>query len=697
MKILNRQNQVVDFDDDKAFDGILRAAQGTKELEELESSKEYFIKKLKEKLIEKTKYPTVIDINSLIPDVLMQEGFTETAKTFIIYSTKHKMNRCKSAIDPITTIDEYVNRSDWRIKANANQGYSVGGMILNSSGKITANYWLDNVYPEDTANAHRNGDLHIHDLDMLGGYCAGWSLRSLLNEGFNGVEGKIQAKPPKHLSAAIGQMVNFLGCLQNEFAGAQAFSSFDTYLAPFVRKRKYELEDSFKEAAGEGYDPEKMKEWVDNKLTTHILQQMQEFIYNLNVPSRWGTQTPFTNVTFDIHCPKKLQPQVPKIGGIPVNEDPFFKGREFTYGDLEEEMSLVTKCYFDVMTKGDAQGQIFTFPIPTINIGKSFDWDNKVLDSMWEATAKYGLPYFQNFMNSDLDEEMIRSMCCRLQLDLKQLLKRGNGLFGSAEQTGSLGVITINCARLGYLHKGDKQGLYDRLDILLELAKKALEVKRTYLTKMLDSNFYPFAKRYLGSFRNHFSTIGVNGINEMLLNFNGESTATKEGIAFAEEFLEYIRNRLVVYQEETGHMYNLEATPGEGTCYRFAKEDKKRYPDIIQAGEGENIYYNNSSQLPVGFTDDPFEALSLQENLQRKYTGGSVIHLFLGERLENGELAKNLIRNVFKNFKIPYVTLTPTFSICPKHGYLAGEHEFCPICDEKIIQTEKAKCNCENE
>jgi len=404
------------------------------------------------------------------------------------------------------------------------------------------------------------------------------------------------------------------------------------------------------------------------------------------------TQTPFTNVTFDIKCPDMLKAQVPMIGGIPVDQLEEFKGKEFTYGDLEEEMTLITQCYFEVMAKGDSKGQIFTFPIPTINIGKSFDWDNSELDEMWEAEAKYGLAYFQNFVNSDLDESMIRSMCCRLQLDLHELLKRGNGLFGSAEQTGSIGVVTINCARLGYLSKGNKEELYSRLDILLELCKKVLEAKRKFLTARLKDGFYPFAKRYLGTWRNHFNTIGVNGINEMLLNFNGTSTADKEGIAFAEEFLEYIRNRLKEFQEETGNMYNLEATPGEGTCYRFAKEDKKQFGDkIIQAGTGENIYYNNSSQLPVGFTDDIFEALDLQEDLQRKYTGGSVLHLFLGERVPNGQVAKNIIRRCFEKYKIPYLTLTPTFSICPKHGYIAGEHEYCPICDEKIIQTEKCK------
>jgi len=699
MKILNRKNELEEYNEEKLFSGIIKASAGTKEEYKVKGEKEQICKSILDLLLKEVRYPTISDITNTIPKALISCGFVETAQKFIIYATKHKMARGNVKVDPITTIDEYLNQEDWRVKANANQGYSLGGMILNSSGKMSANYWLENVYPEDAGYAHRNGDIHIHDLDMLSGYCAGWSLKNLLNEGLNGIDGKVEASAPKHLSAAIGQMVNFLGALQNEFAGAQAFSSFDTYLAPFVRKRKLELMKDYEECCW-GNDErhtnylnsEKQKEWVEKKLKKEVLQNMQEFIYNLNVPSRWGTQTPFTNVTFDIKCPDQLKDQIPMIGGVPVNQLEEFKDCPFTYGDLEEEMTLITQSYFEVMLKGDKNGRIFTFPIPTINIGKRFDWDDKNLDGMWEAEAKYGLAYFQNFVNSDLDESMIRSMCCRLQLDLHELLKRGNGLFGSAEQTGSIGVVTINCARLGYLAKGNKKELYERLDILLELGKKTLEAKRKFLTERLRNGFYPFAKRYLGTWRNHFNTIGVNGINEMLLNFNGESTASEKGIEFAEEFLDYIRDRLKEFQQETGNMYNLEATPGEGTCYRFAKEDKKRYPDIIQAGEGDNIYYNNSSQLPVGYTDDIFEALELQENLQRKYTGGSVLHLFLGERCPNGEVAKNIIRRSFEKFKLPYLTLTPTFSICPKHGYIAGEHEHCPICDSQIIQNEKEKC-----
>lgn len=700
MKILNRQNQVVDYDEEKLFNGILNAAHGTREENGVSVSKKGILEAVLKKLEQKTKHPTTVDVNCIIPQVLMDFKWYETAENFIRYATIHKLQRANHKIDPITTIDEYVYKRDWRIKANANQGYSVGGMILNTSGKIVANYWFNNVYPEDAGYAHRNGDIHLHDSDCLMGYCAGWSLKTLLNEGFNGVDGKIQANAPKNFSAAIGQMVNFLGTLQNEWAGAQAFSSFDTYLAPFVRKLRYELEDDFLEAfqlgCHEGIPTEEAKSsWVEKRLRKEVMQQMQEFIYNLNVPSRWGTQTPFTNVTFDIKCPDELKPQVPMIGGVKVTELDYFKGREFTYGDLEDEMILIAQSYFEIMSKGDAKGQIFTFPIPTLNISKDFNWDDKRLDVLWEAEAKYGLAYFQNFVNSDLNPNQIRSMCCRLQLDLRELEKRGNGLFGSAEQTGSLGVVTINCARLGYLHKGDKEGLYNRLDILLDLCKKALEAKRKFLTDMLNNGFYPYTKRYLGSYRNHFNTIGVNGINEMLLNFNGTSTADEEGIKFAKEFLDHIRMRLVEFQQETGNLYNLEATPGEGTCYRFAKEDKKQFgDDIIQAGEGEGIYYNNSSQLPVGFTDDMFEALDLQNDLQKKYTGGTVLHLFLGERVPTGDMAKNIIKKVFENYTLPYITLTPTFSVCPKHGYLAGEHKYCPICDQELIQKEKPDCNC---
>ena len=551
-----------------------------------------------------------------------------------------------------SAINEYLTRADWRVNANANQGYSLGGLILNVAGKVTANYWLSHVYAPQVGEAHRNGDIHIHDLDMLSGYCAGWSLRTLLHEGLNGVPGKVEAGPAKHMSSAVGQVVNFLGTLQNEWAGAQAFSSFDTYMAPFIRK--------------DGMD------------YAQVRQCIQELIYNLNVPSRWGTQTPFTNLAFDWTCPEDLREQVPVIGGVEM---------PFCYGELQAEMDMINRAYIDVMTTGDAKGRVFTFPIPTYNITKDFPWESANAALLFDMTAKYGLPYFQNFVNSELEPHMVRSMCCRLQLDLRELLKRGNGLFGSAEQTGSVGVVTVNCARLGYLHAGDEAALLAALDRLLALGKDSLEVKRTLIQRLMDEGLFPYTKRYLGTLRNHFSTLGVNGINEMVRNFthNVHDITSDWGHAFAVRFLDHVRERIVAFQEETGHLYNLEATPAEGTTYRFAKEDKKRWPDILQAGTPAQPYYTNSSQLPVGFTDDPFEALQRQESLQTKYTGGTVLHLYMGERLSSGAACRELVKRALTRFRLPYITVTPTFSICPQHGYLAGEHPFCPKCDEERL------------
>jgi len=536
-------------------------------------------------------------------------------------------------------------------------------LILNVSGKVVANYWLNYIYPAEIGRAHREADFHIHDLDMLSGYCAGWSLRTLLTEGLNGVPGKVEAGAPKHLSSATGQIVNFLGTMQNEWAGAQAFSSFDTYLAPFIKK--------------------------DNVPYEEVLQSIQELIYNLNVPSRWGTQTPFTNLTFDWTCPEDLKDQHPIIGG---EEMPF------TYGDCKREMDMINRAYIEVMTKGDAKGRVFTFPIPTYNITPDFDWDSENADRLFAMTAKYGLPYFQNFINSELKPNMIRSMCCRLQLDLRELLKRGNGLFGSAEQTGSLGVVTINCARLGYLFKGNEQGLFDRLDHLLDLAKTSLDIKRKVIQRHIDQGLFPYTKRYLGTLRNHFSTIGVNGINECIRNFTNDANDITDdwGHAFALKLLDHVRARMVEFQEETGHMYNLEATPAEGTTYRFAKEDRKRFPDIIQAGTESNPYYTNSSQLPVGFTDDPFLALEMQDDLQRKYTGGTVLHLYMADAISSAQACKELVRRALTRFRLPYLTVTPTFSICPKHGYISGRHDFCPICDAELIRAKKAKAACQS-
>ncbi len=598
--------------------------------------------------------PTVEQVQDVVEQMLLDANHTRTFRAYATYrDQRHRIRQDKrTLVDVESSVKEYVDRADWRVKANANQGYSLGGMILNVAGKITANYWLSHVYPPEIGQAHRDADYHIHDLDMLSGYCAGWSLRQLLVEGFNGIPGKLEANPPKHLSSALGQMINFLGSLQNEWAGAQAFSSFDTYLAPYVRKDNLD------------YD------------TVH--QLIQEFIYNLNVPSRWGTQTPFTNLTFDWVCPEDLREQVPVVGG---EEMPF------TYGELQEEMDMLNRAYIEVMSAGDSKGRVFTFPIPTYNITHDFPWESENAQRLFAMTAKYGLPYFQNFLNSELQPNMVRSMCCRLQLDLRELLKRGNGLFGSAEQTGSIGVVTINCARLGYLFKGNEKALFSRLDRLTDMAKDSLEIKRKVIQRLMDDGLYPFTQRYLGRLKNHFSTIGVNGINEMIRNFTDdkEDITTEFGNAFAIRLLDHLRDRMRSYQEETGSLYNLEATPAEGTTYRFAREDKKRYPDIIQAGTPEAPYYTNSSQLPVGYTDDPFQALAMQDELQCKYTGGTVLHLYMQEKISSPETCRKLIKAALTNFRLPYITITPTFSICPKHGYIAGEHEYCPVCDEELL------------
>lgn len=545
------------------------------------------------------------------------------------------------------TIDEYLARADWRVNANANQGYSLGGMILNAAGKLIANYWLDEVYAPEAGTAHREGDLHIHDLDVFAGYCAGWSLRMVLEQGFNGVPGKIASAPPKHFSSALGQLVNFLGTLQNEWAGAQAFSSFDTYLAPFVR--------------------------LDALTYPQVRQAMQEFVFNLNVPSRWGTQTPFTNLTFDWVCPDDLADQHPLIGG---------EVQPYTYGDLADEMALINRAFIDVLTEGDQDGRAFTFPIPTYNITKDFDWHGPHTDALFAMTAKYGLPYFQNFVNSDLDPHMIRSMCCRLQLDLTELLKRGNGLFGSAEQTGSIGVVTINCARIGFVHSADEDAALARLDELLEIARDSLVAKRATIARHLDGGLFPYTQRYLGTIDNHFSTIGVNGINEYVRNLTrgADDITTEAGMALAARLLDHVRARMVEFQEETGHLFNLEATPAEGTTYRFAKEDIARLPGIRHAGTDDNPYYTNSSQLPVGYTADPFLAMALQEPLQQKYTGGTVLHLYMGEAMPSAEACRELVRRSLSRFRLPYITVTPTFSICPAHGYRSGHHEQCPDC-----------------
>ena len=641
----------------------------------------------------------VEEIQDLIEKSLFQKGYFTVMRSFMLYRHTRKLQRehieglndDTTYIDSTQTIEEYILQTDWRINANANTSYSNAGLVNNVAGKIIANYWLDKVYSKVEGYAHRNGDIHIHDLDCLTGYCAGWSLRVLLNDGFNGVRGRVESKPPSHFREALGQMANFLGILQSEWAGAQAFSSFDTYLAPYVFKDNLSFDD--------------------------VLKAVRSFVYNLNVPARWG-QSPFTNITLDWVVPDDLKTQIPT-----KNNHHFFEGNfnhdllvkanqrgvdrptDLRYEHFQEEMNLINKAYYKIMTEGDANGQPFTFPIPTVNITEDFDWNGENTEILFENTAKIGSSYFQNFIGSQykLDENgnkvenesaykpnAVRSMCCRLQLDLRELLKRGNGLFGSAEMTGSIGVVTINMARLGYLYEGDKEALFTQLDKLLAISKSTLEKKRVFIQDMYDRGLFPYTKRYLPHFRNHFSTIGVNGMNEMVRNFTNDKDdiTTVFGNDFCMEILDYIRNRMREYQEETGNLYNLEATPAEGTTYRFAKEDKKRYPNILQAGMGENIYYTNSSQIPVDFTQDPFEALLMQDELQCKYTGGTVLHLYMNERISSPEACKNFVKTVLTKFRLPYITVTPVFSVCPVHGYLNGEHEYCPKCDEHIIENQ---------
>lgn len=658
--ILKRDGRVVAFDRDKIAAAIATAGRGTGELD-ADVAQALTRGVIEALAAEGNVCPGVETIQNQVEETLVKAGYWRTARAYIVYREQHARLRAlrHTLVDVESAMEEYLEQRDWRVNANANQGYSLGGLILNVAGKVTANYWLSNVFTPEAGQAHRDGDIHIHDLDMLSGYCAGWSLRQLLTEGFNGIPGKIEATPPRHMSAAIGQIVNFLGTLQNEWAGAQAFSSFDTYMAPFIRR--------------------------DAMTYAEVKQSMQELIYNLNVPSRWGTQTPFTNLTFDWTCPADLKEQIPYVGG---EEMPF------AYGDLQAEMDMINRAYIEVMMAGDAKGRVFTFPIPTYNITPDFDWDHPNTERLFEMTARYGLPYFQNFLNSDLEPHMVRSMCCRLQLDLRELLKRGNGLFGSAEQTGSVGVVTVNCARLGHTCRGDEAALMARLDHLLGLGRDVLETKRKVVQRYIDQGLYPYTRRYLGTLRNHFSTLGVNGINEMIRNFSGdaEDVTTPAGHALAVRLLDRVRARMTEFQEETGHLYNLEATPAEGTTYRFAREDRKRYPGILQAGTEAQPYYTNSSQLPVGHTDDPFEALALQESLQGKYTGGTVLHLYMNEAVSSASACKELVRRALSNFRLPYITVTPTFSICPNHGYLAGHHEFCPKCDAELLARQASCC-----
>ncbi|MBE6124701.1 MAG: ribonucleoside triphosphate reductase [Erysipelotrichaceae bacterium] len=649
-RVVKRDGSVVEFDIKKIANAITQAFEATNknyhpstiDMLALKVTSD-FEPKIKDELI------GVEDIQDSAESVLIQAGYDDVAKSYILYRRQREKvrNVSETMLDYKRLVDSYVKAIDWRVKENSTVTYSVGGLILSNSGAITANYWLSEVYDDEIANAHRNGDIHIHDLSMLTGYCAGWSLKQLIQEGLGGVPGKITSSPAKHLSTLCNQMVNFLGIMQNEWAGAQAFSSFDTYLAPFVK--------------------------VDNLDYHEVKQCIQSFVYGVNTPSRWGTQAPFTNVTLDWTVPDDLAELPCLIGG---------KEMDFKYKDCKKEMDMVNKAFIEIMIEGDANGRGFQYPIPTYSITKDFDWseteNNKLL---FEMTAKYGTPYFSNYVNSDMEPSDVRSMCCRLRLDLRELRKKSGGFFGSGESTGSVGVVTINMPRLAYLAK-DEKDFYNRLARIMDLSARSLKIKRDVITKLLENGLYPYTKRYLGTFNNHFSTIGLVGMNEAGLNANWlrKDMTHEETQQFTINVLNFMRERLSDYQEKYGDLYNLEATPAESTSYRLAKIDKKKYPDIITANEMGDPYYTNSSHLPVGYTDDIFSALDIQDQLQTLYTSGTVFHAFLGERLPDWKAAASLVRKIAENYRLPYYTMSPTYSVCAEHGYLSGEQDTCPYC-----------------
>lgn len=651
-RVVKRDRKIVDFDITKISSAITKAFEAQKvpynpdiiDLLALKVTAD-FAKKVKDGLIE------VEEIQDSVETVLIQAGYADVAKCYILYrKQREKVRNLKTILDYKELIDSYLNSTDWRVKENSTVTYSVGGLILNNSNKITANYWLSEIYDPEIAEAQNNADIHIHDLGMLTGYCAGWSLRQLITEGLGGIPGKISSSPARHLVSLCNQMVNFLGIMQNEWAGAQAFSSFDTYLAPFAK--------------------------ADNLTYWEIKNCIQSFVYGVNTPSRWGTQAPFSNITLDWTVPEDMA-ELPAIVG----------GREmpFKYKDCKREMDLINRAFIETMIEGDANGRGFQYPIPTYSITKDFDWseteNNRLL---FEMTAKYGTPYFSNYVNSDMKPSDIRSMCCRLRLDLRELRKKTGGFFGSGESTGSIGVVTINMPRIGYLAENEAD-FYRRLDRIMDIAARSLKTKREVITKLLNDGLYPYTKRYLGNFDNHFSTIGLVGMNETCLNAKWlrcdmTQTAAQE---FTKNVLNHMRERLVIYQEKYGDLYNLEATPAESTSYRLAKHDVARYPDIITAANpGETPYYTNSSHLPVGYTDDVFTALDIQDELQTLYTSGTVFHAFLGEKLPTWKAAANLVRKISENYKLPYYTISPTYSICKEHGYITGEHFTCPTCGQ---------------
>lgn len=653
-QVIKRDGQVVAFDISKISTAITKAFEAINrqynpdiiDLLALRVTADY------EKKIQNGKI-SVEEIQDSVESVLQAAGYTDVAKCYILYrKQREKIRNMKSTIlDYKDVVNSYVNVTDWRVKENSTVTYSVGGLILSNSGAITANYWLSEIYDEEIANAHRNADIHLHDLSMLTGYCAGWSLKQLIQEGLGGVPGKITSSPASHLSTLCNQMVNFLGIMQNEWAGAQAFSSFDTYLAPFVK--------------------------VDNLSQKEVKQCVQSFVYGVNTPSRWGTQAPFSNITLDWTVPKDLADLPAIVGG---------KEMDFTYGDCKKEMDMVNKAFIEIMIEGDANGRGFQYPIPTYSITRDFDWsDTENNRLLFEMTARYGTPYFSNYINSDMEPSDVRSMCCRLRLDLRELRKKSGGFFGSGESTGSVGVVTINIPRIAYLSKTPDE-FYRRLDHMMDVSARSLKIKRTIITKLLDEGLYPYTKHYLGSFENHFSTIGLIGMNEACLNaaWIREDLTHEKAQEFTKEVLNHMRERLSDYQEQYGDLYNLEATPAESTTYRLAKHDVAQFPDIITASEqGKTPYYTNSSHLPVGYTDDIFSALDIQDELQTLYTSGTVFHAFLGEKLPDWKAAANLVRTIAENYKLPYYTMSPTYSICKHHGYLTGEQYVCPECGEK--------------
>lgn len=651
--VVKRDGQIVDFDVTKISSAITKAFEALHKnyhpsiinMLALQVTAD-FDPKIKDNLI------SVESIQDSVEKVLSDSGYADVAKAYILYRKQREQirNVNSSLLNYKDLVDNYLHVNDWRVKENSTVTYSVGGLILSNSGAITANYWLNEIYDKEVADAHKSVAMHIHDLSMLTGYCAGWSLKQLIQEGLGGIPGKITSSPASHLSTLCNQMVNFLGIMQNEWAGAQAFSSFDTYLAPFVKK--------------------------DNLSYKEVKQCVQSFIYGVNTPSRWGTQAPFSNITLDWTCPDDLKDVPAIVGG---------KEQDFTYGDCKKEMDMVNKAFIENMIEGDANGRGFQYPIPTYSITRDFDWseteNNRLL---FEMTAKYGTPYFSNYINSDMKPSDVRSMCCRLRLDLRELRKKSGGFFGSGESTGSVGVVTINMPRIAYLAK-DKQDFYDRLDHMMDIAARSLKTKRTVITKLLDAGLYPYTKRYLGTFKNHFSTIGLIGMNEVGLNANWlrKDLTHPETLEFTKEVLTHMRERLKDYQEQYGDLYNLEATPAESTTYRLAKHDKEQYPDIITANEHGTPYYTNSSHLPVGYTEDLFTALDMEDDLQTLYTSGTVFHAFLGEKLPDWNSAAGLVRKIASNYKLPYFTLSPTYSICREHGYLNGEQYTCPYCGKK--------------